>query len=284
MIIDLHVIAGFFNEISQDPKRVNFRRENFYLYKQHVWPIDILPIQMDCCNIDKSVLLAEDLTTTAGDTIVSNEEIKRLVDCHPNRLIGFGSVDPRRHDAVAVIEKAFCELELMGLHLSPANQKFMPNDFELMKPIYETCIKYNKPILFDSGMIWMKNAPTKYSQPILFEDVALGYPELRICLGHFGWPWIMETTMLLLKYPNVYADTAMLYFDSPKQFFRKTFNEQLGEYWIDRMLMDKVMFGSNYPRIEQKRMLSAIDVLNLRTENKAKVVGENAMKFIGIEE
>ena len=90
--------------------------------------------------------------------------------------------------------------------------------------------------------------------------------------------------MLLLKYPNVYADTAMLYFDSPKQFFRKTFNEQLGEYWIDRMLMDKVMFGSNYPRIEQKRMLSALDVLNLRPENKAKVVGENAMKFIGIEE
>ena len=76
---------------------------------------------------------------------------------------------------------ALAELELMGLHLSPANQKFMPNDFELMKPIYETCIKYDKPILFDSGMIWIKNAPTKYSQPILFEDVALEYPELRIC-------------------------------------------------------------------------------------------------------
>ena len=284
MIIDLHVNAGFFREISQDAAKVEFRREHFYLYKQHVWPVDLLMVQMDCCNIDKSVLLAEDVTTKAGGTIVSNEEVKTLVDCHPDRLIGFASVDPRRKDAVDVLKKAFEEQGLMGLHLSPANQAFFPNDLAVAAPVYETCLKYNKPILFDSGMIWIKNAPTKYSQPLLFEDVAIEYPELRICLGHFGWPWIMETSMLMLKYSNVYADTAMLYFDSPKQFFHTTFNQQLGEYWIDRMLMDKVMFGSNYPRIEQKRMLDAIDVLTLRPENKAKVVGENAMRFIGMEE
>ena len=82
--------------------------------------------------------------------------------------------------------------------------------------------------------------------------------------------------MLLLKYPNVYADTALLYFDSPKQFFHTTFNVQMGEYWIDRMLADKVMFGSTYPRIEQKRMMGAVDVLNLRPKQKAMVLGGNA--------
>ena len=116
-------------------------------------------------------------------------------------------------------------------------QHFMPND-PAMQPIYDLCVKYNKPILFEAGMTWVKNSPSKYSNPLLFEDVAIANPELRFCLGHFGWPWTRETVMLILKYPNVFADTALLYFDSPSQFFDTTFNHQLGEYWIDRMLYD----------------------------------------------
>jgi len=73
----------------------------------------------------------------------------------------------------------------------------------------------------------------------------------------------------------------LLYFDSPKQFFDTTFNKQLGPYWIDRTLADKVLFGSNYPRIEYKRMVDAVDVLNLREENKTKVLSANAIKFLG---
>ena len=58
----------------------------------------------------------------------------------------------------------------------------------------------------------------------------------------------------------------------------------MGEYWIDRMLADKVMFGSTYPRIEQKRMIGAVDVLNLRPKQKAMVLGGNALRFLGMEE
>jgi predicted TIM-barrel fold metal-dependent hydrolase len=89
--------------------------------------------------------------------------------------------------------------------------------------------------------------------------------------------------MLALKYPNVYADTAMLYFDSPSQFFRQTFNTELGEYWVDRMLYDKVLFGSTYPRIEQKRMRKAVDALTLRPLQKEMMLGRNAEKFLGLE-
>lgn len=284
MIIDIHAHAGFFGEISQEPDRISFRRENIYLYKQHVWPLKLFITQLDAAGIDKAVILPEDVTTKAGDTIVSNEEIKKLVEFYPDRLIGFASVDPKRKDAVEILRKAFTELDLKGLKLNPSNQGFMPNDFDLMKPIYDICMEYNKPILFHAGMTWIKNAHSKYSHPLLFEDVALEYPDLRICLAHYGWPWIMDTTMLILKYPNVYADTALLYFDSPKQFFDTTFNVQMGEYWIDRMLSDKVIFGSNYPRIEQKRMVQAVDVLKLRPECKKKVLGGNALRFLGMEE
>ena len=282
MVIDIHTFPGFFEEICDSPEKIEFRREQYFLYKQHVWPLSLFITQLNAAGIDKAVLSAEDVTTRAGGVIVSNEEVKRLVDLYPDRLIGFASVDPRREDAREVLEKAFIELGMKGLKLSPAMQYFMPGD-PVMKPIYELCLKYDKPILFEAGMTWVKNSPSKYSNPLNFEEVAIEYPELRMCLGHFGWPWTRETAMLILKYPNLYADTALLYFDSPQQFFQTTFNEQLGEYWIDRMLYDKVMFGSTYPRIEQKRMVKATEVLNLRPKQRAMVMGENACRFMGME-
>lgn len=282
MVIDMHAFPGFFEEICENPEKIEFRREQYFLYKQHVWPLSLFITQLDAAGIDKAVLSAEDVTTRAGGVIVSNEEVKKLVDMYPDRLIGFAGVDPRREDAAEVLEKAFTELEMKGLKLSPAMQYFMPGD-PLMKPLYEICLKYNKPILFEAGMTWVKNSPSKYSNPLNFEDVAIEYPELRMCLGHFGWPWTRETAMLILKYPNLYADTALLYFDSPKQFFQTTFNDQLGEYWIDRMLYDKVMFGSTYPRIEQKRMVKATEALNLRPRQRGMVMGENALRFMGME-
>ena len=283
MVIDIHTFPGFFEEICEDPKKIEFRREQYFLYKQHVWPLSLFITQLNAAGIDKAVISAEDVTTRAGGEIVSNEEVKSLVDRYPDRLVGFASVDPKRPDAVEVLEKAFTELGLAGLKLSPAMQYFMPDD-PCMKPVYETCLKYNKPILFEAGMTWVKNSPSKYSNPLNFEETAIEYPELRMCLGHFGWPWTRETAMLILKYPNLYADTALLYFDSPKQFFQTTFNDQLGEYWIDRMLYDKVMFGSTYPRIEQKRMVKAMDALTLRPKQRAMVMGENALRFLGMEE
>ncbi len=283
MIIDIHTFPGFFEEICEDPERIEFRRQQYFLYKQPVWPLKLFMTQLDAAGIDKAVISAEDITTRAGSTIVSNEEVKTLVDTYPDRLIGFASVDPNRKGAAEILEHAFTDLKLAGLKLSPAIQYFMPND-SIMKPIYEVCLKYNKPILFEAGMTWVKNSPSKYSHPLLLEDVAIDFPDLRMCLGHFGWPWTRETVMLILKYSNIYADTALLYFDSPKQFFKTTFDNQLGKYWIDRMLFDKVMFGSTYPRIEQKRMIGAIDALTLRPHQKKMVLGLNAMKFLGMEE
>lgn len=282
MVIDIHTFPGFFKEICQEPEKIEFRRKEYFLYKQHVWPLSLFITQLDAAGIDKAVISAEDITTRAGAVIVSNEEVKTLIDYYPDRLIGFASVDPKRKDALEVLEKAFVELKLSGLKLSPAMQHFMPND-RMMDGIYRMCLKYNKPILFDAGMTWVKNSPSKYSNPLLFEDVAIEYPELLMCLGHFAWPWTRETAMLILKYPNLYADTALLYFDSPIQFFKTTFHDQLGEYWIDRMLYDKVMFGSTYPRIEQKRMVKAMESLTLRPLQREMVMGLNAMKFIGLE-
>ena len=119
-----------------------------------------------------------------------------------------------------------------------------------------------------------------------------GRSRLRICLGHFGWPWIRETAMLLLKYPNVYADTAALYFDNAREFYTQCFTRDIPFYtqcftrdipltWIDRSLRHQVMFGSDNPRFEQIRMAEALGTLGLRDSTLELIRGENALVFLG---
>jgi predicted TIM-barrel fold metal-dependent hydrolase len=281
MVIDVHTHPIFFKDICENPKRLNFRKEQFGAFKQSPYTMEELLLEMDFGGIDKTVLLPEDITTLYGDYIVSNEEIKKLVDLAPDRFIGFASVDPHRPDALEVLDYAFKDLGLKGLKLHPSKQKFYPYE-DFLKPIYEKCLEYSKPIMFHAGMSWQPNALAKYANPLHFEEVALAYPELRFCLAHFGWPWINETIMLLLKYPNVYTDTSMVHLDSAKDFYEQIFTHAMGPLWIDRNLNDKVMFGSNGPRFRANRLKPALESLNMRPSTFKKIFGTNAEKFLGL--
>jgi hypothetical protein len=122
---------------------------------------------------------------------------------------------------------------------------------------------------------------SKYSRPLEFEEVAYGHPKLRICLAHFGWPWVDETAMIMCKFGNVYADTALLYFDTAIEFYTRVFTHDLARTWIDRSLRHQVMFGSNSPRFEQMRMAEALAKLGLRDSTIELIRGTNAQAFIG---
>ena len=87
--------------------------------------------------------------------------------------------------------------------------------------------------------------------------------------------------MLLLKCPNVYADTAALYLDNARQFYTQCFARDIPLTWIDRSLRHQVMFGSDNPRFEQIRMAEALGTLGLRESTLELIRGENALVFLG---
>ena len=89
--------------------------------------------------------------------------------------------------------------------------------------------------------------------------------------------------MLMLKYRNVYADTALLYFDSAIEFYRQVFTREIPATWIDRSLRNQVMFGSNNPRFEQIRMADAIAKLGFRDSTLDLIRGGNALEFLRLE-
>ncbi|MFC7394070.1 amidohydrolase family protein [Scopulibacillus cellulosilyticus] len=282
MTIDIHTHPVFFEPISENQEELEFRREILGLYKHGKAPLQHIFNQMKCAGLDKIILLPLDLTSLHEGAVVSNEQIRKLVDLSPDKFIGFASIDPYREDALEVLEYAFTELKLSGLKLHPSRQQFYPYE-AFLKPIYEMCINHKKPIMFHAGISWGREALSKYARPILFEEVASRYPKLKICLAHFGWPWVKETAALLLKYTNVYADTALLYFDSAKEFYKHVFTKELEMTWIDRSLRHQVMFGSNNPRFEQIRMLDALGKIGFRDSTLELIRGKNALEFLGME-
>ncbi|WP_020613487.1 amidohydrolase family protein [Sediminispirochaeta bajacaliforniensis] len=282
MVIDIHVHPGFYENVCENKDDVDFRKKAMGWDLMSPFPVELTRKQMQFAGVDRLVLLPLDLTTQMGGCVITNEEIRGLVDSAPDLFYGFASVDPFRKNAVEIVEKAFEELHLMGLKLHPSKQGFYPQD-PIMDDIYQKCLYYNKPILFHAGMSWEPKTPMKYSHPLYFEELAIKYPDLRFCLAHFGWPWIYETVAIVLKYPNVYTDTALLYMDSPEDFFDHLMRHHMGPLWIENNISRKVLFGSNNPRFRTARIKRGIESLNWRPETLKDILGENAMTFLGIE-
>ncbi len=280
MVIDIHAHPVIYGAICQDKETVAFRKQNFGLYKSSPTPMEQIFRVLDHAGVDKTVLLAEDYSSTMGNPIVSNQEVRSLVDLAPERFIGFASVDPRNQSAADQLQYAFQELGLSGLKLNLSHLQLRPDD-ERLKPLYQLCQEQGKPILFHAGMSWEPDSPSKYSRPIFFEDVAVDYPDLRFCLAHLGWPWIDETVMLMLKYRHVYTDTATVYMGSPKEYYRQVFLENMDPGWLQNSLFQKVIYGSNYPRFRQERVKAGLEALPIRSDVKRAVLGENAQIFLG---
>ncbi len=282
MVIDSHYHPAFFSEVCKNEEVAEHRRQTMAYYKTPTCEVERIFERMTASGVDKSFLLPHDYSTTTKDR-VSNDEMKMLVEKGQGRFYGFASIDPHSPDALPELERAFRELGLVGLKLHPSKQLFYPMD-ESLFPIYDLCIKYNKPIIFHSGFCWQPGALAEYSHPMKFEALAVRYPNLRFCLAHMGYPWVKETAMLLNKYPNVYADTSLLYFDSAREFYEFVFTKEMSIGWLDRSIRHQVMFGSNMPRWEEMRMLTALKNLGLREETVELITSRNALEFIGEEE
>ncbi|MDO4648532.1 MAG: amidohydrolase family protein [Eubacteriales bacterium] len=282
MVIDIHAHPILFDVINQDREDFERRRKQLGVYKSGITPLDFELTLLKDAQIDKVVLLGEDYSSEGQPPMVSNDEMKKIVDSSPEHFIGFAGVDPRRSDAKEELVRAFDELKLSGLKLNVSRLHMYPNDPSLL-PLYEICEERNKPIMFHAGYSWEPNTPSKYARPINFEDVAVDFPNLRFCLAHMGWPWWEETIMMLMKYDNVYADTSTVYMDSPKNYYSHLFSVNMDLNWLQNCFAEKVMYGSNTPRFRHIRSLAGIKNLPLRPEVLEAIIGGNAERFLGLE-
>ncbi len=283
MVIDTHIHPALFAPICQDQDHFRQRCDEMNYHLMNPSDMALLRKQYALADIRKVVLLPEDCSAETGTPAISNDEIAKLVSLDPVFYIGLASVDPRRENAADELQRAFVDLKLSGLKLNTARLHLYPTDPSL-KPLYDLCQEFHKPIIFHAGLCLENHAFAKYAHPMEFEEVVAAYPDVPMCLAHFGWPWVQETAALLIKYPNLYANTALMNFDGPYQLFQKVFKEDMGPLWLEHNLADKVMFGSDSPRIRPVRSKRGMDSLQLTPQTQEKIYWKNAARFFGLEE
>ena len=243
-------------------------------------PLGTFFLQMDVAGIERAVLLPIDCRRTRKDAVSSNEQVAELCRLS-NRFIGFASVDPLKKGAARELESAVKKLGLKGLKLDPALQDFRVNHRKVF-PIYEAAAGLGISLLVHTGMSCVPETPLERGHPLHLEEPIRQFPKLNFVLAHFGWPWVWEAAALALKYPNVYLDTSCLYYDSPKEFFQFVFSKQIPTTVIERSLRNKIVFGSNYPRVEIKNMVHALKTLALTEGCLNKILRENAERLLGL--
>ena len=169
---------------------------------------------------------------------VPNEYIAAYAASHPEKVIGFGAIDP----AVDPIDETLDEivrLKLRGVKLGPIYQNIHPADPRMMR-VYQFCQAHQLPIMIHQGTTFVRTGPLKYALPILLEDIAVEFPELRMIIAHLGHPWITDTLVLIRKHPHLYSDISALHY-RPWQFYNALIMAK--EYGV----LDKLLFGSDYP-------------------------------------
>lgn len=235
--------------------------------------------QLDVASIDKAVLSTLDCTTAHGAAVVPNDAMARLVEGN-DRLIGFASVDPSDSSAPAALSHAVKELGLRGLNLDPALQQFEVGDERTAFPVYEMANSLGIPVTFQMGMNWAPLARTADARPIDLEAVAATFPDLPIVVAHCGWPFTMEALSLAIKYKNVYLDTAILFSGRPESSVASVYAGQYGLDVVEASLRDRIVFASDYPRVDPKRVARAVRMMGLRPLTEKKIFGDNAASLL----
>jgi len=205
--------------------------------------------------VDRAVIHGFESTALGG--AITHEQVAGYVQRDPKRFLGFAGIDPKAGDPVASLERAM-GLGLVGVTVNPAAAAFHPTDTAAME-LFEACQAKSVPVLVEAGSLMAPQARMEFARPVLFDEVAREFPQLKLVLGAFGDPWVDEGVALLAKHPTVYADLAGLTL-RPWQLF----NALLTAHHLGAM--NQVLFGSNFPFATPEEAIKTIYSVNTLTQ------------------
>lgn len=226
------------------------------------------------------VMFTVDMEAGTGIKRIRNEEIAEAAMANSDIMMAFASIDPHKGKRGAIEARDLIEKHgVKGFKFHPPLQNFDPGD-RMAWPLYEVIAHYRLPAIFHTGHSGMGTGMPggggirlKYGQPILVDEVAVAFPDIKIILAHPGWPWTDESLSMALHKPNVFIDLSGW---SPKYFppqIVRYANSQLGH---------KFLFGSDYPLIPPERWITAYDEAGFKAEVREPILKGNAARLLGL--
>ncbi|MBB6122967.1 amidohydrolase family protein [Sphingobium subterraneum] len=210
-------------------------------------PIEKSVAELKADDVDLAVVVNMNACVT-WNSCLPNEYIGKYAAQNPDLYLGFAGIDPNsdRKGALAEVDRCVKDYGIVGLKFHPAYQNFFPNDRERAYPLYEKCVEYGIPVLFHTGATRMTRCTIKTCRPEFLDDVATDFPDLRIIMSHYGWPWTQEALAVIWRHQHVYMDLSGW---MPTYIFA---HEPGVFQYMNSVFPEKFVFGSDYPAISPK--------------------------------
>jgi len=189
---------------------------------------------------------------------VDDAYVAKYIAAHPDKLIGFLSVDPVVDGWERELQVGHQELGLAGIKLMPMYGGYRPDD-ERLDPLWRYATDHKLPVLLHTGTTFISQAPLECTLPRHLDVVATRFPEVKMILAHLGHPYEGECIATIRKHPNLFADISALHY-RPFQFFHSLMLVQEYGVW------DKLLFGTDYPFTNVQATLDGLRSLNKMVE------------------
>lgn len=231
--------------------------------------------ELERSKIDKAVVFGFAFNDMALCRYV-NDYVIESVKKYPNKLIGYISVMPKSKGLEKEIDRCM-EKGLCGIgELFPYGQDFDISDSNEVKNLANFSIERNLPVIIHT------NEPVGHyyhgktdTTPVETCEFARNFPNLKIIFAHWGGGLLFYELIPEIKKrnKNVYYDTAA----SPFLYNKTIYNvaKEIG-------VLDKILFGSDYPLIPMKQYIQEIKSSGLEIQEQAKVFGKNAQNLLNI--
>lgn len=251
------------------------------------WHIDKIIGDMDRSGVDQITLMRESFIDTTGDSapFSTNQHVIDAIEKHPDRVIGISNVGPFSKRKT---KDVLWELEYLHDNYNFKFTKFyQPEDCAMndrrLWPVYEMCQAKGIVCYFHTG-ITIRMGPTRYTQPILLDDVASDFPDLKIVAYHGGYPYWEDLVMLMWKHPHIYVSYSILLpwlMRAPHRFAHMVGTTlQIAGY-------NRFVWGSDWPASDPYQAVEAILKLEIDEELQEKwgyppVTPELKAEFLGL--
>lgn len=239
---------------------------------------------MDVSGVERAILAAKVYYPTTEDRLrLLHEELAALCAASAGRLRWLATVLPPEHGQGSywdlmrnprILADLTGDPNLVGVHITPSPWGLAPND-RWYYPLYARCADLGLKLFTYVGMpgpLW----PMQPNNPAHLEDIALAFPDLVIIAHHIGDPWTEMSVRLAARHDNVYICTSAW---SPKSY-PQALTEFMAKGWHGTRGSDKVLFASDYPLTDLRRITAAMRGMRLDEADLKRVLHDNSLRLL----